>query len=247
VNRSPLECNPPKHRATIDRPRPLHLLRDLLGRGPRSRHDAIPIGLLQHDQGAIRWAQAECSLDDRIEHRLQLVGRARNDGQHIAGGGLVCKRFAQLVEQSRVLDRDDSLIRERLDQCELLIGERSNLGPPHRNHANEDTFATHRHTEQCPDTARTRSFGVRSAPRRIGLCIKDLYCPVLKSYAPDDRTVSWPNTAMVCPHSKPRVGVVVRSEVVNLTVRAKDEPLLGRAKLRRVLDQSFENRLQVEG
>jgi hypothetical protein len=34
--------------------------------------------------------------------------------------------------------------------------------------------------------------------------------------------------------------------VVQLTVRPEDEPLLGRAKLRRVFDQSFENRLEVE-
>jgi hypothetical protein len=35
--------------------------------------------------------------------------------------------------------------------------------------------------------------------------------------------------------------------VVQLTVKPKDEPLLGGAKLRRVLDQSFQNGLEVEG
>ena len=38
-----------------------------------------------------------------------------------------CKRFAQLVEQAGVLDRDDGLVGEVGDQLDLLIGERSNF------------------------------------------------------------------------------------------------------------------------
>jgi hypothetical protein len=33
--------------------------------------------------------------------------------------------------------------------------------------------------------------------------IEDLYCPILNSYAPDDRAVSWPNLATACPLLKP--------------------------------------------
>src|SRR5260221_168792 len=111
---------------------------------------------------------------------------------------------------------------------------------------NLNTFATHRHSEKGPDAAGPGRLGVNGTPLRIGLRIEDLYCPVLNSYAPDDRAVSWPNPATVCPLSKPRRGIVIRSEVVHLAVRPKDEPLLGRAELRRVLDQSFENGLEVE-
>src|ERR1700730_8630136 len=167
--------------------------------------------------------------------------------QHIRRGRLLLKRLLQLVEQPTVLDGDDGLIREGLDHGELLVGKGSNLSPPHRNHANENTFATHRHTEKGPDATGTRSFGVLGTPVRIGLRIEDLYRPVLQSYAPDDRTVSWPNlAATVYPISKPRRRIVIRGEVVQLTVRPEDEPLLGHAKLRRVFDQSFENRLEVE-
>src|ERR1700731_3041704 len=166
--------------------------------------------------------------------------------QHIRRGRLLLKRLLQLVEQPTVLDGDDGLIREGLDHGELLVGKGSNLSPPHRNHANESTFATHRHTEKGPDATGTRSFGVVGTPVRIGLRIEDLYRPILKSYAPDDRYFSWPNPATVYPISKPRRRIVIRGEVVHLTVRPEDEPLLGRAKLRRVFDQSFENRLEVE-
>src|SRR5262249_50064707 len=75
---------------------------------------------------------------------------------------------------------------------------------------------------------------------------KDLYCPILNSYAPDDCAVSWPNGATGYPLSKPPRGIVIRGEVVQLTVRPKDEALLGRTKPGRILDQSFENRLQIE-
>ena len=127
----------------------------------------------------------------------------------------------------------------------LLGGEGSNLHPPHRNRANEDTFATHRHAKKRPDTATFRSLG-EGTPVRIGLRIEDLYCPILNSSAPDDRAVSWPNRVTVYPLPKARRGIVIRCEVVQLTVRPKDEPLLGCAKPRRALDQSVEHRLQIE-
>jgi hypothetical protein len=40
---------------------------------------------------------------------------------------LLLQRFAQLAEEARVLDSDDSLGGEVLDQFDLLVGERTNL------------------------------------------------------------------------------------------------------------------------
>ena len=54
-------------------------------------------------------AQSRRRLDQRIEHRLQVEGRAADDLEHVGGGGLLLQRFAQLVEQARVLDGDDGL------------------------------------------------------------------------------------------------------------------------------------------
>ena len=45
------------------------------------------------------------------QHRLQIEGRAADDLEHVGGGGLLLQRFAQLVEQARVLDGDDGLTR----------------------------------------------------------------------------------------------------------------------------------------
>ena len=50
-------------------------------------------------------------LDQRIEHRLQIEGRAADDLEHVGGGSLLLQRFAQLVEQAGILDGDHRLRR----------------------------------------------------------------------------------------------------------------------------------------
>ena len=75
----------------------------------------------------IRLAQLCGRLNQRIEHRLQIEGRAADDFEHVGGGGLLLQRFAQLVEQPRVLDGDDGLAGEILDQLDLLVAERAHF------------------------------------------------------------------------------------------------------------------------
>ena len=69
-------------------------------------------------------------LQHGLEHRLQLAGRAGDDLKHLRGRGLLLQRLgeivgalAQLVEQSRVLDRDHGLGGEVRNQLDLFIGE----------------------------------------------------------------------------------------------------------------------------
>src|SRR5262249_53926712 len=62
-------------------------------------------------------------LDQRVEHGLQIERRAADDLEDVGGGGLLLKRFAQLIEQASVLDGDDSLAGEILEQTDLLLGE----------------------------------------------------------------------------------------------------------------------------
>src|SRR5262249_24247005 len=209
---------------------------DVFTREPVVRFEVVNFALRSTYGYIVRLAKARRRFDKGIEHGLEIEGRATDDLEYVGGGGLLLQRFPQLVEQARVLDGDDGLIRERLDQRELLGGEGSNLRPPHCNRANEDTFATHRHAEKGPDTAGTRSLGVNGTPVRIGLRIEDLSCPVLNSYAPDHRAVSWPNLKAVCPLSKPGRRIVIRGEVVQPTVGPKDEPLLSCANPRPRLD-----------
>jgi hypothetical protein len=66
-------------------------------------------------------------LHERVEHRLEFECRAADDLEHVGGRGLLLQRFAQLVEEAHVLDRDDGLRGEVLDQLDLLVGEGPNL------------------------------------------------------------------------------------------------------------------------
>jgi len=157
------------------------------------------------------------------------------------------QRFTQFVEQPTVLDSDDGLIREGLDHGELLVGKGSNLSPPHRNHANKNTFATHRHTEKRPDAANARGVDVSGTPVRVGLRIEDLDGPVLQSHATNDCAIPGPNVVTLRPFAKRRRGIVIHREVVQVTLRAKDEPLLRAAKAGRILNERLQYGLEIKG
>src|SRR5262249_49705574 len=55
----------------------------------------------------------------------------------------------QLVDQPRVLDRDDGLARETGEQRDLLVGERPHLLTVDADGADQYPFPEHRHREKC--------------------------------------------------------------------------------------------------
>ena len=70
-----------------------------------------------------RIAEQGGRVDQRIEHRLQVEGRAADGLRHVADRRLLLQRFAQLlgacldfVEEPCVLDRNDGLVGEGLQQ-----------------------------------------------------------------------------------------------------------------------------------
>ena len=88
-----------------------------------------------------------------IEHRLQIEGRAADHLEHVGGGGLLLQRFAQLVEQARVLDGDDRLGGEVRHQLDLLVGERPHLLAVDADRADQLALLEHRHVEQASRAA----------------------------------------------------------------------------------------------
>ena len=80
-------------------------------------------------------------LDDRLEHRLEVGRRRRDDPQDFGGRGLLLQRLGDLavtllklgvtllqrLEQPGVLDGDDGLVRERLQECDLTLRERADF------------------------------------------------------------------------------------------------------------------------
>src|SRR5215208_335180 len=75
----------------------------------------------------IRFAEPDRRFDKRVEHGLQIEGRAADDLEHVSGGGLLLQGFSQLVEQARVLDGNDGLGSEVRSKFDLLVGERPHL------------------------------------------------------------------------------------------------------------------------
>ena len=55
-----------------------------------------------------------CFLQDRVEYRGKVAGRAVDDAEHLCGRGLLLQCLARLGEQSRVLYRNDRLRRKVL-------------------------------------------------------------------------------------------------------------------------------------
>jgi hypothetical protein len=54
---------------------------------------------------------------------LQIEGRSADDLQDVGSRRLLLEGLAQLIEQSRIFDRDDGLAGEVCDECDLFFGE----------------------------------------------------------------------------------------------------------------------------
>jgi hypothetical protein len=67
-----------------------------------------------------------------------------HDAEYLGGGCLLLKRFAQLVEQPRVLDGDHGLIGKGLEQSDLSLREELDLSAAECDRANRDTSSHQR-------------------------------------------------------------------------------------------------------
>src|SRR5262249_58947539 len=91
------------------------------------RHKMVIRVPLTSDRGHIRLAKSGGRFDQRLKHRLKIEGRAADDLEHVGGGGLLLQRFAQLVEQTGVLDGDHGLGGKVRHQLDMLACERPDL------------------------------------------------------------------------------------------------------------------------
>src|SRR5262249_12535358 len=64
------------------------------------------------------------------------------------------KRLAQLVQQPRILDRNNGLCGETRHQLDLLVGERLNLLPVNGDGTNDLLILEHRHTDKSARAAK---------------------------------------------------------------------------------------------
>ena len=99
------------------------------------------------------------ALDDGVEHRLHVCGRAADDAEHLGrcrlmlqGLAQFCIALLQFFEQPHVLDGDHGLIGEGFEEFDLLVRERTNLGPANGNRPDRSTLAQKGNGESGPNT-----------------------------------------------------------------------------------------------
>src|SRR5262245_29351712 len=99
----------------------------------------------------INAANPRGALDDRIEHRLHVRRRAADDAEHLGRGRLMlqglsqfCVSLLDLLEQSDILDSDDSLVGKGFEQSNLLVRERPDLPSQDQDSANGNAFTKQR-------------------------------------------------------------------------------------------------------
>ena len=151
---------------------------------------ASPSRRRQRHEG--RAAQLARRFRERRQHRLQIEGRTADDLEHIGGRGLLLQRFLEvarlrlhLVEQARVLDRDDGLVGEGLDELDLLVVERAE---PRCASRRARRSARRRASSECRDRCGVRRLSAFARPVfGVGLDVLHVNGSAFQHSPPADR------------------------------------------------------------
>src|SRR5262249_45535628 len=105
------------------------------------------VSLAESQQNVVDSTNPGGALDDGVEDRLHVRGRAADNAKHLGGRRLMFQSFPQfcialldLLEQSDILDGDDGLISEGLEERDLLVGKWMDLCPADRYGADGNTL-----------------------------------------------------------------------------------------------------------
>jgi hypothetical protein len=171
---------------------PLHERPKLL-RGVEGHRHSEQLTVEAEDERLVGFAQPDGALGNRLKYPLQIERRAADDFEHAGGGGLLLKRFAQiirafpqLVEQPRILDGDHRLIREGGDQFDLLVGERLYICSPDENCPYDISLPQERGSERRSVAASllVLKIGVLSIGQHIG----NMHQPAFKRRSSNNTT-----------------------------------------------------------
>ena len=213
------------------------------------RNHSIPLAESQHH--IINPTNPRGALDDGVEDRLHVRGRAADDAEHFGRCRLMLQGFAQLcvallefLEQPHVLDGDDGLVGEGFEKRDLLIGEWANFGATDHNR---------------PDGTPSRSNGVARIVRvpdcwwrkrsfwKLGF---DFGCDVMdmNRLLVDDSSTSWKSpTQWVALVHPGRHWTVVCYWFETFTFSADNHSVACIAQPRRILRNHVQHRLDVRG
>src|SRR5262249_40821192 len=215
------------------------------------RGNAVPLRPIEHatdltgDCRLIGFAQARGRLDERLQHRLEIERRATDDLEHVGGGGLLLKRFAQLVEQARILDRDHRLVGEGGYKFDLLFREWLRPAPRQHDDADRTAFAQQRNAEH--GTSTNFSYDIAQCVVRIVQNIGNLDYFAFDNGSPQNGPA--PRHKLTLPHMFIELlrKSVARNIGVGISYWPMDRSSIGLAQPGCRLDERAEHCLQVEG
>ena len=173
---------------------------------------------------------------------LQITGRGADDLQHLGGGDFLLERFAQLVEQPRVLDRYDGLGGEALDQLELLVGERPHLLAIDRDHTDHSIILEQRDTQDSPSASELGDRFLRVLRENVDH-VGDLLGP--RHATKGGRYRQWKDRILRSGLDKSRRRVVQGNSSIRIAFEQYHAAELGLANARCILQHGLENRLQL--
>src|SRR4030095_16061024 len=110
------------------------------------------IALAESQHYVINTANPRSALHDGVEHRLHVRRRAADNAEDfrsrrlmLQGFAQFCVAFLQFLEQTHILDGDDSLIGENLDEIDLAVRKWFDKVAPDGEDSDGCSFAQQRH------------------------------------------------------------------------------------------------------
>ena len=105
---------------------------------------------------------------------MKIERRAADHLEHVGGRGLLLQRFAQSIEQPRILNRDDGLGGEAGDQLDLGAIEPTYLFAVDSDGADHLVAVEHRHRENSPSLCELSGGDQRRIAIKVGLFERDV-------------------------------------------------------------------------
>src|SRR6266508_6354189 len=187
---------------------------------------------------------------DCLKNRLDVGWRAGNDSKDLCGRRLLLQRFTertvlrlQLLEQPDVLDRNDGLVGEGLDQCDVRVGERCYDVAGYEYGPAGDAFMHHRDGENAAIADRR---GSRKCVLRILADVWHVDDGTRQDRASAQGTPAR-RSRISLPHRSEslRIYVVVRRKVQELSIEANHKSVDRVTQPRRIRRDGFKHGLDV--
>ncbi len=186
-------------------------------------------------------AEAVRLLQDRVEHRPEVAGRAVDHLQDLGGRGLLFQCLAGLGDQTGVLDRDHRLVGKILQQRDLFVGKRPHLPATGRDGPDQRLVLAKGHSQccTCPGEAGSPSSNSVGSIRLLAREIGELH----HGFAPRNAVE---RNAWTGAHGSSDIAADGRGEYLKAwAVKGPEGADIGFAKPPRLFQHSVEHRREI--